>query len=118
MRYRVMNLTRKTQLASAAARADSFLGRFRGLMGVKDLPAGQGLHIAPCNSIHTFFMKMAIDALFLDTSNQVVGICHALRPWRLSGVHFEARSVLELPAGVARTCLTEVGDFLSFESID
>lgn len=114
MRYRVMNLTRNTPLAEQAARADSFLERFKGLMGVKDLPVGHGLLIAPCNSIHTFFMKIPIDAVFLDASEQVVDICHAMPPWRMSKLYFGARSVLELPAGTAAASQTQPGDRLSF----
>lgn len=115
MRYRVMNLTRNTPLADQAARADSFMERFKGLMGVKELPVGHGLHIAPCNSIHTFFMKIPIDAVFLDASQQVVDICHAMPPWRMSKVYFGAKSVLELPAGTADASQTKAGDRLSFD---
>src|SRR5690349_8028497 len=116
MRYRVMNLTRNTPLADQASRADTFMQRFKGLMGVTKLPLGQALHIAPCNSIHTFFMKIPIDAVFLDASLQVVEICHAMPPWRMSKVYFGAKSVLELPAGTAHASQTKAGDRLSFES--
>lgn len=116
MRYRVTNLTRNTPLADQAARADSFLTRFKGLMGVAELPVGQALHIAPCNSIHTFFMKIPIDAVFLDASEQVVDICHAMPPWRMSKVYWGAKSVLELPAGTAAASQTQAGDRLSFEA--
>lgn len=116
MRYRVMNLTRNTLLADGASRADSFVQRFKGLMGVTELPLGQGLHIAPCNSIHTFFMKIPIDALFLDAAGEVVDICHAMAPWRMSRVYFGAKSVLELPAGTAAASQTQAGDRLSFEA--
>jgi uncharacterized membrane protein (UPF0127 family) len=117
MRYRVMNLTRNTLLADEAQRAESFMERFRGLMGVTDLPVGHGLHIAPCTSIHTFFMKIPIDALFLDASQQIVDICHAMTPWRVSRVYFGAKSVLELPAGTAAASKTEPGDRLTFEVV-
>ncbi|MBR3458884.1 MAG: DUF192 domain-containing protein, partial [Selenomonadaceae bacterium] len=32
--------------------ADSFLSRFLGLMGRSALPAGQGLLLVPCSSVH------------------------------------------------------------------
>lgn len=114
-RYRVSNQTRNTLLADAAGRADTFVSRFKGLMGVAELPMGQGLHIEPCTSIHTFFMKIPIDAVFLDASHQVVEVCHAMPPWRVSRVFFGARSVLELPAGTAAAAQTVVGDRLVFE---
>jgi uncharacterized membrane protein (UPF0127 family) len=117
MRYRVRNLTRNTPLADQAARADSFGQRFKGLMGVAELPLGHGLHIEPCNSIHTFFMKIPIDAVFLDAAQQVVEICHALPPWRMSKFYFGAKSVLELPAGTAAASQTQPGDQLIFEPV-
>ncbi len=114
MRYRVTNLTRNTLLADRASNADTFMARFKGLMGVAELPLGDGLHIAPCNSVHTFFMKIPIDVLFLDASRQVIDIAHAIAPWRVSRVYFNAKSVLELPAGTAAASKTEAGDRLDF----
>jgi uncharacterized membrane protein (UPF0127 family) len=116
LRYRVTNLNRNTLLAANAARADSFLSRFKGLMGVAHLPPGEGLHIAPCNSVHTFFMKIPIDVLFLDASQQVVDVMHAMAAWRVSKVYFNAKSVLELPAGTADATGTKTGDTLEFVS--
>jgi hypothetical protein len=118
VRYRVTNLTRNTLLADQATRAVSFLSRFKGLMGVSELPLGHGLQIEPCTSIHTFFMRIPIDALFLDKDLTVVDICHALPPWRVSRVYFEARSVLELPAGTAAASQTQPGDRLAFAPVD
>ncbi len=118
LRYRVTNLDRNTLLADRAARADSFVSRFKGLMGVRALPPGDGLHIAPCNSVHTFFMRIPIDVLFLDASQQIVAIAPALAPWRVSRVYFGAKSVLELPAGAAEATQTRAGDRLFFEPLD
>ena len=115
MRYRVTNLTRNTLLADRAARADTFGSRLRGLMGVSALALGDGLHIAPCTGIHTFFMRIPIDAIFLDAGLVVVDICQALAPWRMSRVYLGARSVLELPAGTSRASGTAPGDQLAFE---
>lgn len=114
-RFQVKNATRNTLLADEAEAADSFVRRFKGLMGVSDFPMGRGLHIVPCTSIHTFFMKIAIDALFLDRDGVVVDVYHALKPWRMSRFHPSAHSVLELPAGTALSSGTSAGDRLVFE---
>jgi uncharacterized membrane protein (UPF0127 family) len=114
MRYRVTNLTRNTLLGDQVAKAETFLTRFKGLMGVPSLPMGQGLLIEPCTSIHSFFMKIPIDALFLDRDLKVVDIVHAMPAWRMSKVYFGARSVLELPSGTARASQTVAGDVLQF----
>jgi len=118
MRYRVRNLTRNTLLADRARVADSFGTRLKGLMGVTDFPAGSGLHIVPCTSIHTFFMRLPIDALFLTRELEVVDVCPALAPWRVSRLYPRARSVLELPAGAAEATQTIPGDRLIFEVAD
>jgi uncharacterized membrane protein (UPF0127 family) len=68
-------------------------------MGRKELPAGRALWIEPCNSIHMFFMRFAIDVLFLDREGKVKRVMLRLRPWRISPIVFGARCVIELPAG-------------------
>ena len=69
-------------------------------MGRRELPAGRGLWIEPCNSIHMFFMRFAIDVLFLDREGRVKKVMLRLRPWRISPIVFGARTVVELPAGL------------------
>ncbi len=117
MRYRVRNLTRNTVLCDAMEEAKTFSTRFKGLMGRTDFPPGAGLHIDPCTSIHTFFMKIPIDVLFLTRGLVVVDTIDAMPAWRTSRVYFGARSVLELPAGTMRATQTAPGDQLAVEPI-
>jgi uncharacterized membrane protein (UPF0127 family) len=72
----------------------------RGLLGRAALGAGEGLLIRPTSAIHTFFMRFAIDVVFLDRDGVVLEVVPGLRPWRLAAKR-GARSVLELPAGEA-----------------
>jgi len=85
--------------------------RRRGLLGRHGLEAGAALIIAPCNSIHTFFMKFAIDAVFVGRSGRVTKICSALPAWRI-GVCWNSFAVIELAAGAAARADTRVGDDL------
>jgi uncharacterized membrane protein (UPF0127 family) len=80
--------------------ADSPLRRMRGLLGRKTLDAGHGILIRPAPAIHTWFMRFAIDAVFLDRNLSVLSVRPELRPWRLAGQR-GARAVLELAAGEA-----------------
>lgn len=80
--------------------ADSAPARLRGLLGRRKLPAGDGLLLRPSNSIHTFFMRFPIDAVFLDAELRVLRVRNDLRPWRAASAR-RARAVLELPAGEA-----------------
>ncbi len=118
MPIKVVNQTREKLLASQGLVADTFVRRFVGLMGKKDLPFGSALHISPCNSIHTFFMKIPIDAVFLDKQLKVVKVCSAMVPWRISSIYFGAHSVLELPSGTSSASGTVEGDQLAFEPIE
>lgn len=112
MPFKVRNLTRDKLLADRAEEARSFSERLVGLMGKRELPFGAGLHIVPCNGIHTFFMRIAIDALFLDRSLKVVKLFRSLPPWRATNVYFTAHSVLELPSGTVAASGTSEGDQL------
>jgi uncharacterized membrane protein (UPF0127 family) len=85
--------------------------RMRGLLGRRSLPSGQGILLRPAASIHTFFMRFAIDAVFLDEDLRVVAITPNLRPWRATGKR-GARAVLELPAGECDRRGLSVGDHI------
>jgi uncharacterized membrane protein (UPF0127 family) len=80
--------------------ADRALTRLRGLLGRSELPAGEGLLLRPAPSIHTWFMRFPIDAVFLDRELRVLDVRSELRPWRIAGRR-GARAVLELAAGEA-----------------
>lgn len=87
--------------------------RMRGLLGRRSLPSGQGILLRPAASIHTFFMRFSIDAVFLDDGLRVVAIAPDLRPWRAAGKR-GARAVLELPAGECARRGLAVGDLVRF----
>jgi uncharacterized protein len=83
----------------------------RGLLGRDALEPGEGLLLQPAGSIHTFFMRFAIDAVFLDRGLRVVGVATELAPWRLAARR-HAHSVLELAAGEIGDRGVEVGERL------
>lgn len=91
------------------------VGRGLGLMFRRELPAGEGMWIMPCNGIHMFFMRFPIDAVFLDRRLRVVRVCAGLRPWRVVPLVWRAHSVLELPEGTAAGVGLERGEALSIE---
>ena len=76
------------------------LRRMRGLLGRRSLPEGEGILLRPAGSIHTFFMRFPIDAVFLDRGGVVVAVEPDVPPWRVASCR-GAHSVLELPAGEA-----------------
>ena len=89
--------------------ADTFLKRLLGLMGRKKILRGHGLLISPCNSIHMFFMRFAIDAVYLDENFVVKKIVENLPAWIGLSICFGAKSVVELAAGEVARLKIEVG---------
>jgi uncharacterized membrane protein (UPF0127 family) len=85
--------------------------RMRGLLGRRELPAGEGLLIRPAPSVHTFFMRFPIDVVFLNRDGEVLKVCEDVRPWRAAAAR-RAHSTLELAAGEARRRGIAVGQRL------
>lgn len=102
-------LVRDHVVCDACAVADSFATRLRGLLGRRSLPAGEGMLIRRESSVHTFFMRFAIDVVFLDADERVLRVDANVGPWRLKACR-GARSVLELSAGQAAARGLTVGD--------
>ena len=111
----VRNLTRNTILADAAELADTSEKRRTGLLKHERLDPGQGLWIVPCESVHSFFMKFAIDLVYLDRNSRVRKIRHRMVPWRVSAC-LSAHSIIELPAGAVAASGTQAGDQLEMEN--
>ena len=75
-------MRRETVNGVDAEIAETFVERAKGLIGRRGLASGTGMLITKCNCIHTFFMRFAIDATFLDKSGKVVKVVKGIRPWR------------------------------------
>ena len=118
------NVTRGTALGGSLEVAESFGGRFMGLMGRPSLAPGAGLWLRPASSIHMLFMRFPIDAIFLakpgtDGGRRVVAVRPSLRPW--TGVVWWARRAdgcLELPTGTVAASGTSVGDVVVLGEVD
>jgi len=110
----ITNQTRDCLLAARGELARSFWARGRGLMGRSSLPNSYALIIFPESSIHTFFMRVPIDVLFIDRSDTVIGLREAMPPSRpFAGVApWRGRYVIEMPAGVIAATGTTLGDQL------
>ena len=72
--------------------------RFRGLMGKKALPAGDGILLRPCGSVHTMFMRFPIDVVFCDADLRVLSVGSDVPKWRVRGQR-GAKVTIELAAG-------------------
>jgi uncharacterized membrane protein (UPF0127 family) len=103
----------KNQVLLANLRvAHSLRDRLVGLIGTASLTSDQGLWIERCNSIHTFFMTMTIDCVFINSDDKIVFIAENIKPNRITWPRLKARSVLELPAGRSRELKLSIGEKL------
>jgi hypothetical protein len=114
--YRVTNRTRQSELASRGEVASHGATRRKGLLGRMGLGAGEGLWIVPCEAVHTFGMKFAIDLVYLDRRNRVVKTRSAVVPGRISAC-LSAHSVLELPPGTVCATETRRGDEIEMAAV-
>jgi len=112
---RVTNQTRGTTLATRCRVASSTLDRTVGLLRTPEVAPGEGLLIERSPSIHMFFMRYPIDAVFIDRSGRVTRTVSRLRPWRVVVWARGARDCIELPAGALEGTGTLPGDQLILE---
>ena len=116
----VFNRTRGTVLCERLEVAATRVEQSRGLLGRDRLDPGCGMLFEggwlPLMWMHMFFMRFAIDIVFLDKTGRVLRINHDLKPWRMSSIVFGARRALELETGAAARSGTTIGDELEFAS--
>lgn len=108
----LMNKTTNQILIPQLDIARTFWKRGKGLLGRSSLPEQEALWIHHCNSIHTFFMKFAIDCVFVDKNLKVKAVYKDVRPWRLLLPVWGASSVIEMTSGTASKLKVSVGDQL------
>lgn len=115
--FKITHLNSGKILSQQTKCADDFLLRLKGLMFSRKMAGFDGLILEPCSSIHTFFMKFTIDAIFINKENTVVAIYRNMKPWKLTPLIFKARKVLELAGGSTPSFVKE-GDKLGIECIN
>ena len=94
--------------------ADSFLRRFLGLMGRKEIGPSRALLLSPCSSVHMCFMRFAIDVVYLKRERdgggwQTVKVARGLRPWIGFSACLKADAVLEMRSGEAERLGIQAG---------
>ncbi len=108
------NRTKGELIAGRVEVANTSALRRKGLLRHDRLDAGQGLWIVPCEGVHTFGMKFAIDIVFLSRDKKVLKIQRGLRRGRIS-LCLRAHSALELPGN--STDNLDRGDQIEFERV-
>ena len=114
--FKVSKKIDSSLIAQKVFLANDFLNRLIGLMFKESFVEFDGIILDPCNSIHTFFMKMPIDVIFLDKKNMIVKVIEQMPPWRMTRMYFKANKVLELPSGILKGRVSE-GDILEVVNV-
>lgn len=109
---RVWNETRKAWVAERVRLANTWGTRLRGMLGRPEPDFSEGMLIVPCQAVHMYWMKYALDVAFLAPDGRVVETYPGLRPSQRSRWHREADRALELRVGTLESTGTQVGDRL------
>lgn len=113
-------LKNKEIVADECIVADQFLTRFKGLMGRDSIDPGFAMLFPKCNSVHVWFMRVAIDVVFCKRTDgegkpllTVTSVVSGVKPWRfLPLLDTQATDVVELKAGRAENVGLQAGDEL------
>jgi uncharacterized membrane protein (UPF0127 family) len=111
----IFNISKKKCISKNPYYARNFFIRGRGMIG-RDFSNFDAMVFERCNSIHTLFMGISIDVLFVDRENNVCEVRRELSPWRPFIRCGAAYSVIELPVGAIENTGTEKGDFLDLNA--
>jgi uncharacterized membrane protein (UPF0127 family) len=112
--YQLQNARNGRLVAETVIPAFEPAARRKGLLGRDSLAEGSAMVIAPTNAIHTFWMRFAIDVLFVRRNGTVVKVARNVPPWR-AVVGWRGYAVIELPAGALAPGDVTVGDVLALQ---
>jgi uncharacterized protein len=114
---RVVNESRQRVLGARIRVAHSWTARMRGFIMRRPPEAGEGLFLAPCKGVHTYWMSFPLDVLLIDESGTVIAAHAELPPGRRTPLYRRANFALELPMGAISATETCVGDRLSWKPV-
>ncbi len=86
-------------LARSPVSAESALMRLRGMIGRHFHDRMDAMIFRRCQAVHTLFMAIPIDVLFLDRESRVVKVERRLPAWRFYAGVRGAVTTVEFPAG-------------------
>ncbi len=109
---RLVNQTTGRVLAPRATITRGFWGQFFGWMGRRRIATDEALGLPRCGAIHTFFVRVPLDAAYCDGAGQVLHVARDLRPFVIGPRVAGASMVWEAHTGVLAPYVTP-GDVLA-----
>jgi len=110
----IINTTRGTVIADKAIVAKTLIKRLTGLLSRSEFNKGEALIFHNTSSVHTIGMRFAIDVLFVNKNNVIMGVVTGMKPFRLSRL-YPFCDVIELPAGTIQESGTKKGDVIKIK---
>lgn len=111
----IYNITKKSIISYKPFYAVDFMSRFRGMIA-RNFQDFDSLVLERCSSVHTMFMSIKIDIIFIDWENRICKLRRNVSPWKPIVYSSVARAVIELPAdNIART-YSETGDHIDLSA--
>jgi uncharacterized membrane protein (UPF0127 family) len=111
--HRLIRADNGNTVVEVVRAATNIWSRFVGLQFRSALPKNQGLLIVPCSSIHTMFVRFALDVFFLAKDGTVIEVHRDVRPWKIAMPKQRSHAVLETTAGALDL---EAGTQIAIES--
>ena len=91
--------------------------RLRGMIGRRFAPGKLDAMIFPnCNAVHSMWMSIPLDLLFLDAERKVAGLKRNFRPWGMPVRCAKAGTTIELPVGTIDAYHIEIGDHIDLNA--
>ena len=97
---RLLNQTTGRVLAARATLARSPWAQFVGWMGRRLIASDEALGLPRCGAVHTFFVRVPLDAAYCDAAGRVLHVARDLRPFAIGPRIAGASMVWEARAGV------------------
>ncbi len=113
LQQKLLNSRNGNVIANRIMMADNFWLRLHGLVGRPVLQTGEAMWITRCQQVHTQFMKVPLDLIFIDKHMVVKRVVTGIKPWRFSPWVKEAHAVIEMTA--ADRLSVQEGDLLVLE---
>ncbi len=112
---RLVNASSGAVLATRLEPAFDSTSRRRGLLGRDGLDPRAAILIAPCNSVHTFFMRFTIDVVFAARDGRVLKVCRQLKPSRIAA-SLRAHAAIEFDSRGGAADSLKPGDVLTIQT--
>ncbi len=112
----ICNLTKKTVISFRTECAIGLWQRARGMIR-RNFDVFDAMVFDRCNSIHTCFMSMPLDVIFVGRDLKILKTVKNLMPWRLFVCCKKAYYVIELPPGAIERTRSACGDIVDLAAV-